>query len=143
MRGKVRNRTLLLQRPRTSSTCGYKMSGRNDDLLADLDDLGDGDEDYEEEQTAQSSTALKRKAADDTDMSDAEGDDNEQEEEQGGLVLEGGVKPAAELDAEDVQAMELSGVEDVRNIAKLEGSKRMNDILHVRCEHPFLCLRDN
>ncbi|KLO10148.1 Nop domain-containing protein [Schizopora paradoxa] len=108
------------------------MSGRNEDLLADLDDLGDGDEEYEEEAAAgPSSNGVKRKAEDleDADMSDVEGGDNEQDE-QGGLVLEGGVKPAAELDAEDVKAMELSGVEDVRNIAKLEGSKRMNDVLH-------------
>lgn len=118
------------------------MSGKNDDLLADLDDLGDGDEEYEEETAAgPSSNGVKRKAEDleDADMSDLEGGDNDQEE-QGGLVLEGGVKPAAELDAEDVKAMELSGVEDVRNIAKLEGSKRMNDILQVRCEHLLLCL---
>lgn len=118
------------------------MSGRNDDLLADLDDLGDGDENYEEEAAGPSSNGVKRKAEEDADMSDAEEGDNGQDEEQGGLVLEGGVKPAAELDAEDVKAMELSGVEDVRNIAKLEGSKRMNDILQVRCEQPFLYLRD-
>lgn len=117
------------------------MGGRNDDLLAELDDLGDGDEDYEEEAAAESSTGAKRKAVEDADMSDAEGDDNE--EGQGGLVLEGGVKPADELDAEDVQAMELSGVEDVTKIAKLEGSKRMNDVLHVCCEHLFLFQRDD
>jgi U4/U6 small nuclear ribonucleoprotein PRP31 len=50
------------------------------------------------------------------------------------MVLEGGVKPADELDAEDVQKMELSGVEDVRKVAKLEGSKRMTDIIKVRCQ---------
>ncbi|EJD00962.1 Nop domain-containing protein [Fomitiporia mediterranea MF3/22] len=46
-----------------------------------------------------------------------------------GLVLEGGVRPAAELDAEEVQQLELAGVEDVRKVAKLEGTKRMTDIL--------------
>lgn len=111
------------------------MSSRNDDLLADLDDLGDGNEEYEEEAPQQSTSGVKRKAAEDADMSDADDNEEGQEEGQGGLVLEGGVKPADELDAEDVRAMELSGVEDVRNIAKLEGSKRMNEILHVRCEH--------
>ncbi|KAG2124629.1 hypothetical protein DEU56DRAFT_963469, partial [Suillus clintonianus] len=45
------------------------------------------------------------------------------------LVLEGGIIPADELDAEDVQQMDLGGIEDVSSIAKLEGSKRMADIL--------------
>ncbi|KIM90992.1 hypothetical protein PILCRDRAFT_59417 [Piloderma croceum F 1598] len=57
---------------------------------------------------------------------EGEGDDKQ---DVGGLVLEGGIKPADELDAEDVQQMELGGIEDVRKIAKLDGSKRMNDIL--------------
>ena len=39
------------------------------------------------------------------------------------------MKPAEELDAEEVQRMELGAVEDVRKVAKLEGGKRMNDIL--------------
>ena len=51
----------------------------------------------------------------------------------GGLVLEGGIRPAEELDAEEVQRMELGQVEDVRKVAKLYGSKRMNDILRVGC----------
>ena len=42
------------------------------------------------------------------DMNEGEG------EMKAGLVLEGGVKPADELDAEDVQKMELGGVEDDR-----------------------------
>src|ERR1700730_5574073 len=48
-----------------------------------------------------------------------------------GLVLAGGVQPADELHEDDVQQMELGGVEDVGNIAKLAGSKRMNDVLKV------------
>ncbi|TFK76071.1 Nop domain-containing protein [Pluteus cervinus] len=50
-------------------------------------------------------------------------------QEIGSLVLEGGVRPAEELDAEDVQQMELGGIEDIGKITKLQGSKRMNDIL--------------
>ena len=38
------------------------------------------------------------------------------------------------LDAEEVQRMELGEVEDVRKVAKLYGSKRMNDILKVRMD---------
>ncbi|KDQ29159.1 hypothetical protein PLEOSDRAFT_1055122 [Pleurotus ostreatus PC15] len=56
-------------------------------------------------------------------------DGEQAQTEVGGLVLDGGVKPADELDAEDVQQMELGDIEDVSAIAKLEGSKRMNDII--------------
>ena len=72
----------------------------------------------------------------------AEGSDEEEEggEDAGGeigsLVLEGGVRPAEELDAEDVQQMELGAIEDVGKIAKLEGSKRMADILKACCTTP-------
>ncbi|KAI5124861.1 hypothetical protein M0805_007294 [Coniferiporia weirii] len=117
------------------------MSGIADDLLADLDDLDDAGETYDEEEALvpqPSSSGTKRKAGPDEDleMSDLEGEggadddiDGQGEAAGGGLVLEGGMKPAAELDAEEVQRMELSGVEDVSKIAKLEGSKRMVDIL--------------
>ncbi|KDR83555.1 hypothetical protein GALMADRAFT_235772 [Galerina marginata CBS 339.88] len=126
------------------------MSGLADELLADLDGLSGGENEEEENQeqdfvslaSPSTSSGLKRKAdADvDEDMSDQEDQDGEADEqmakgadgkaiEVGGLVLEGGIKPADELDAEDVQQMDLGGIEDVSKIAKLEGSKRMNDIL--------------
>ena len=120
------------------------MSGLADELLADLEGLSEGEEEFKEDDeqpTAGPSTSngngLKRKAGDDEDegMSeeDEEGENGEESKAQvGSLVLEGGIKPAAELDAEEVQRMELSGVEDVRKVAKLYGSKRMNDILKVR-----------
>ncbi|ETW84547.1 hypothetical protein HETIRDRAFT_473222 [Heterobasidion irregulare TC 32-1] len=60
---------------------------------------------------------------------DEEGGEGGDEKQAGGLVLEGGVKPAEELDAEEVQRMELGGIDDVTKVAKLEGSKRMADIL--------------
>jgi U4/U6 small nuclear ribonucleoprotein PRP31 len=63
----------------------------------------------------------------DDEMSDAP--EEQGEEHVTSLVLEGGVKPADELDAEDVQQMELGALEDVSKIAKLEGSKRMTEIL--------------
>ncbi|THV08720.1 Nop domain-containing protein [Dendrothele bispora CBS 962.96] len=113
------------------------MSGLADELLADLDGLS-GDEENNEEEPQQSesmppsagpSSGVKRKAAgSDEEMSEPEGE-NDTNEATAGLVLEGGVKPADELDAEDVQAMNLAGVEDVGKIAKLEGSKKMTDIL--------------
>ncbi|KAJ8698106.1 U4/U6-U5 snRNP complex subunit prp31 [Pleurotus ostreatus] len=114
------------------------MSGLADELLADLDGLSD-DEEYNQEEAQQpqqpvasSSTSVKRKAGSDAEMSDDGGDEGEGEQAQtevGALVLDGGVKPADELDAEDVQQMELGDIEDVSAIAKLEGSKRMNDII--------------
>jgi U4/U6 small nuclear ribonucleoprotein PRP31 len=139
------------------------MSGLADELLADLDDFsGDENEDYPEDQlpaststanasasgTGSSSAAgQKRKAEDDlADLGDGDADEDEemgdeeaQGKEIGSLVLEGGVKPADELDAEDVQQMELGGIEDVTKIAKLEGSKRMSDILKV-CRYLLLAI---
>jgi hypothetical protein len=120
------------------------MSGLADELLADLDGLSDGGEDYQEEKdvinaspaAGSSSNSVKRKAENlgsDDEMSDfQEQEEGADQQEIGGLVLEGGVKPAEELDAEEVQRMELSGIADVSKIAKLEGSKKMVDILKVR-----------
>ncbi|KAG2077583.1 Nop domain-containing protein [Suillus decipiens] len=112
------------------------MSGLADELLADIDDLSDGGAEEPSTSAAPSTSngtnGLKRKAAEDADMSEAEeGAEGEEAEadETGGLVLEGGMKPADELDAEDVQRMDLGGFEDVDSVAKLEGSKRMTDIL--------------
>ena len=109
------------------------MSGLADELLADLEGLSDEEGvDYRHEEEASGPDSLKRKASSDAEMSD--GGDGEAEDEmdaQGGLVLEGGVKPADELDKEDVQRMELGNVEDVGKVAKLDGSRRMNDTLKV------------
>lgn len=106
------------------------MSALADDLLADLDGLSDEGEPMEDDTSAVA--GVKRKATEAEDGSDQE---DEGDGENGGLVLEGGVKPADELDAEEVQRMELGAVEDVSKVAKLYGSKRMNDIVQV-----YLCL---
>ncbi|KAI0824675.1 Nop domain-containing protein [Trametes gibbosa] len=126
------------------------MSSLADELLADLEGLSEGEGEYDEVEEPQegqpqasgsSSVAagVKRKAASgpDDDMSDAEGgeDGEEQEGAVGSLVLEDGIKPAEELDADEVQRMELGKVDDVRKVAKLEGSKRMNDILKASTMH--------
>lgn len=119
------------------------MSSLADELLADLDGLSGEEDNYEndEEQpeaSTSTSAGAKRKApGSDDEMSEGEGGGDGAEDGDdkavGTLVLEGGMKPAEELDAEEVQRMELGGIEDVRKVAKLEGSKRMNDILQVRC----------
>jgi len=129
------------------------MSGLADELLADLDGLSDGGEDYREElevtntsSAVGSSNGLKRKVeslgSDDEMSGSGEQDRGSDQPEIGALVLEGGVKPAEELDAEEVQRMELGGVVDVSKVAKLEGSKKMVDILKVRCMRAgfLLCL---
>jgi hypothetical protein len=108
------------------------MSGLADELLADLEGLSDNGEEYGDAEHASSAGtssnhALKRKSGSDAEFSDNE----DQPTESVGLVLEGGVKPADELSAEDVQQMELGQIEDVSKIAKLESSKRMIDILKV------------
>jgi U4/U6 small nuclear ribonucleoprotein PRP31 len=117
------------------------MSGLADELLADLEGFSDEGEGSGEEEVGPSTsngtpqTGTKRKAAEgpDEDMSDEEeGGEDGEGEQQVGLVLEGGMRPADELDAEDVQQMALGGIEDVSKIAKLYGTKRMNDILRVR-----------
>ncbi|RDX53263.1 Nop domain-containing protein [Lentinus brumalis] len=116
------------------------MSSLADELLADLEGLSGDENEYEneEEQQPEASTStsagVKRKApGSDEEMSEGEGEDEGagegDEKAVGSLVLEGGVRPAEELDVEEVQRMELGKVEDVRKVAKLEGSKRMNDIL--------------
>ncbi|KAJ3524578.1 hypothetical protein NM688_g8535 [Phlebia brevispora] len=116
------------------------MSALADELLADLEGLSEGEEDQQEEPqqpeagpSTSATNGVKRKAPSDEDEEMSEGEEEgEQGDEKhavGALVLEGGIKPAEELDAEEVQRMELGAVEDVRKIAKLYGSKRMNDIL--------------
>ncbi len=112
------------------------MSALADELMADLDGLSDTGDDYNDDEPEQGgpSNGPKRKAtADDGAISE---DDEEENGGEGdgtaGMVLEGGVKPAEELDAEEVQRMDLGSVDDVRTVARLEGSRRMAEILGVR-----------
>jgi len=117
------------------------MNGLADELLADLEGLSEeesGEERQEFETTeASSNVGQKRKAeAPVSDVEMLEGEEEEVDESEAGLVLEGGVKPADELDAEDVQQMELGSIDDIGKIAKLEGSKRMMDVLKVRPYFP-------
>ena len=121
------------------------MSGLADELLADLDGLSDNGDEYQEEgedpqPTPGVSGGRKRKASgSDAEMSDAdeqEGGDQEETKQSGVLVLEGGIRPADELDAEEVQRMELGEVDDVTKVTKLDGSRKMVETLKV-CSLPF------
>jgi hypothetical protein len=113
------------------------MSDLANELLADLDGLSDA-EDIEEDENAPSGSGAgagvpKAVDAADADMSDEEDAEGEAaaQDTVGSLVMDGGVRPAEELDVEDVQQMELGAVEDVSSVAKLDGSKRMGEILRV------------
>ena len=119
------------------------MSALADELMADLDGLSDTGDDYNDEESKEpeSSSGLKRKATADPDediSEDGEGDADGETQGTTGMVLEGGVKPADELDAEEVQRMELGAVDDVRKVARLEGSRRMTEILSVCSLFSFL-----
>ncbi|TYJ54331.1 hypothetical protein B9479_004996 [Cryptococcus floricola] len=46
-----------------------------------------------------------------------------------GYVPEGGVKPAEELDVEDVERTDMMGFEDVGKVAKLAGSRKLQDVI--------------
>lgn len=114
------------------------MSSLADALLDELEDEATENQDEVVDEEV-SHNPLKRKAADSDDelMS---GDDDAGGED-GGATLEGGVAPggiapAQELDEEEVEKMDMADVEDVRNIAKLEGSKRMVEVLQVS-EMPY------
>lgn len=119
------------------------MSALADELTADFAELEDqepdeyGEVEQEEPTTVQNGNG-KKAAVDgdgDADMSDGEGEDTEITDgpnapnEKG--VMPGGVQPAEQLDPATVQRMELSGVGDVSKVARLFGSKRMNDVIKV------------
>jgi U4/U6 small nuclear ribonucleoprotein PRP31 len=120
------------------------MSSLADELLDDLGSLSDDEPVVKEEEqpkfkipTLPGPGSLKRKLNvgedEDEDMSDGE-----DMEGKGGLVLEGGIKPPEELDQAEANEMQLGTVKDVRSVAKLEGSRRMTDILKVNCASYFL-----
>ena len=135
-----------------SADLTYEM-GLEEDLLNDLDGDGEyGDEgEYVEETvdagddshpTAQaedivSTTAplLKRKASDrneDGMDEDEEKDDVTVKQENFEMLIpQGGVRPADELDAEDVAQMQLKNVKDVSSVARLAGSRVFKEVLQV------------
>jgi U4/U6 small nuclear ribonucleoprotein PRP31 len=64
-------------------------------------------------------------------------DDGDDEDEEGdvpmGFVPEGGVRPAEELDADEVEQSDLTGVEDVSKVAKLMMGHKLPEVLAVSC----------
>lgn len=105
-----------------------------DTLLADLDGLSDGEE---APQASSSSSMLppplpvKRSLADDLD-DDLDGDLKMEDGSSAvGFVPEGGVRPAEELDEEEVNATDLAGIEDVSKVARLMSGNKLKEILEV------------
>jgi U4/U6 small nuclear ribonucleoprotein PRP31 len=112
------------------------MSALADELtadFADLDDEEDQEYDIDDDNAALDNRHENGKDADgDEDMSDVEKevtDGPNKLDERG--VMPGGVQPAEQLDPSAVQRMELGGVADVSKVAKLYGSRKMNDIIKV------------
>lgn len=105
-----------------------------DDLKGLSDEDGDGDEEYVEVMNAEASGS-KRKADGDSD-DDAKGgesmDEGEDDKEDKKLlpVPEGGMKPAEELNPEEIG--DLKGYADPEDVAKLSSSESFKDTIKVR-----------
>ncbi|KIR32948.1 U4/U6 small nuclear ribonucleoprotein PRP31 [Cryptococcus deuterogattii MMRL2647] len=117
-----------------------------DALLADLDGLSDDEAGSPSPGREASSSSMPppnlpnqgKRSASAMEVGDGEGGEDEDEGddmklEDGtsavGFVPEGGVRPADELDKEEVEKTDMKGVEDVKKVAKLAGSQKLQDIL--------------
>jgi U4/U6 small nuclear ribonucleoprotein PRP31 len=83
---------------------------------------------------------VKRSLAADleSDDEDAEGDVKMEDGSSAvGYVPNGGVRPADELDADEVNRTDLAGVEDVSKVAKLVGGKKLKEVLDVSLARRF------
>lgn len=101
-----------------------------DELLNDLENDSDDDLGEDEQQAGPSGSGAGGAAAD-GDGSDDEMDDVTEEM----LLPSGGVRPAEELDPEQVNTMELAGVAEVGKVAKLARGKLMREVLTVSHSH--------
>lgn len=107
-----------------------------DELLADFEEEGDfgyENERVEEEPEAPtSSNQLKRKRSE-QDAADEDGDEEMQAvgDSKTLAVPEGGTKPAEELDADEVQQMNMIKLADVTKVARLTSSPAFQSVLSV------------
>jgi U4/U6 small nuclear ribonucleoprotein PRP31 len=124
------------------------MSALADELTADFAELEDQELDEydegEQEDPTTINTVVDRDG--DAEMSDGEGEDTEITDGPNALnekgVMPGGVQPAEQLDPATVQRMELSSVGDVSKVARLFGSKKMNDVIKVFFPSGWLAIID-
>ncbi|KIM33323.1 hypothetical protein M408DRAFT_326083 [Serendipita vermifera MAFF 305830] len=112
------------------------MSNLADELTADFAELDENneEEEYEEEGPVAAQNGQGAALDGDGDAAMSEGEEDKEDtsgpnalNDQG--VMAGGVQPAEQLDPATVQRMELANVGDVSKVAKLFGSKRMNDVI--------------
>ncbi|CAK9783880.1 putative Pre-mRNA splicing factor [Cutaneotrichosporon oleaginosum] len=101
-----------------------------DTLLADFDGLSD-DEPAPQASSSSSARPQKRSLADDLgDDLDADGDLKMEDGSSAvGFVPEGGVRPAEELDADEVEATDLAAIADVSKVAKLMSGTKLKEVL--------------
>lgn len=123
-----RNQTPSLARPDPQV-----MTSLADELMNDLDDLGSGSE---PEQEGDEPVVVDRgHAADDSSTVNVKEEEDQDEEDDMtkmiGVVPEGGVKPADELDEDEVNRMEFGEVDSVESVARLYHGKTLKDVLHV------------
>ncbi|WOO81316.1 U4/U6 small nuclear ribonucleoprotein Prp31 [Vanrija pseudolonga] len=122
-----------------------------DSLLADLDGLSDDEPEVQAPAASSSKgpglmlpppppirgapsggSSLKRSLADDLEDEDEEADGDLKMEDGTsavGFVPEGGVRPTDELDADEVERTDLTGVADVSKVAKLMHGKKLKEVL--------------
>jgi U4/U6 small nuclear ribonucleoprotein PRP31 len=135
------------------------MADLADELLRDLEGDDNDVGEYEEEEvdagspagpdgaeTMSSVTKLQKRKAEDQDGENGMDEDDEDDEEGTGeghvkqeevemAIPEGGVKPAEELDAEDVAQMQLKNIKDVRSVARLSSTKTFKEVLQKVAEY--------
>ncbi|GAA6009005.1 hypothetical protein JCM11491_005709 [Sporobolomyces phaffii] len=104
------------------------MTSLADELMNDLDDLDSGSELGEDEPRIEVAPEIKQEEDDDEGTHDAELTDEMF------TVPEGGVRPAEELDQDQVDRMDLTHVGQVAKVAKLFGGKTLKDVLQ-RIDH--------
>lgn len=113
------------------------MTSLADELMNDLDDLGSGSEEEDSafatgthaESSSSTQPPLSTTSIKEEEASDEEGDVELSDEMY--RVPEGGIKPAEELDQDQVDRMDLASIGQVNKVAKLYGGKTLKDVLQV------------
>lgn len=103
-----------------------------DELLADLID-GDNGPDVDAEEVDEEALHAQKQAEQ---YGQGEGPQEEEQADQEAdtdmLLPEGGVKPAEELDRDEVEDLNLKAIADVKKVAKLASSSAFQECVRVR-----------
>lgn len=110
------------------------LSVQADELLADLQD-GEGEQQSGDEQfideEAQYRSQRHQPEAGSSKAASAMMEQDPEENDASMQLPEGGVRPAEELEEDDVNDLNLKAVQDVRKVAKLASSKAFQDCVQV------------